>query len=126
MLSNHRKQLVSVVIALGFFIIFGVSVYSIVRDREEDTANSPGAATNQNVVNTNQSLTAGCEQDDDCIVWGCSNHLCGLRDAVSDQVTTCEYRDEYACVNVTQCSCFSGECMWQPTEAYESCLAQYQ
>ena len=116
----------AVIIAVSVFLLFGVSVYFVVRNKEKTTADDSGAVANQNIGVTNRPLTTGCVRDDDCIVWGCSNHLCGLRDAVSDQVTTCEYRDEYACVNVTRCGCFSGECMWQPTEAYESCLTQYQ
>jgi eight-cysteine-cluster-containing protein len=59
-----------------------------------------------------------CSSDSDCIVSGCSNQVCGP-EAV---ITTCEWKDEYACLKYSECSCLDGECGWEKTQEYQSCL----
>lgn len=56
-----------------------------------------------------------------CKPTGCSGQLC----ANTDIITTCEFRPEYACVNLTTCGPFGPgwSCAWNPTPAYLDCLA---
>lgn len=57
-----------------------------------------------------------------CVVTGCSGQLC----ADSDRVTTCEYREEYACYKahgVCERDA-SGACGWRQTDALKSCLSK--
>jgi len=65
---------------------------------------------------------AGCASDADCAPTGCSGQLC----ASESRVTTCEFREEYACYQdpaVTTCGCRDGQCAWQATEELKQCLA---
>jgi len=63
-----------------------------------------------------------CSKDSDCIITGCSNHVC----ASESVVTTCEVREEYNCTKLTSCGCFEGACMWEKTDEYVSCLDKYR
>lgn len=56
-----------------------------------------------------------------CYVGGCSSQVCSDR---QDVVTTCEYRDSYACYKTATCERqSSGECGWTDTPELSTCLA---
>lgn len=59
-----------------------------------------------------------CSEDGDCVISGCSNQVCGPEPVM----TTCEWKEEYACLKFTSCRCLGGECKWEETDAYLSCL----
>jgi hypothetical protein len=62
----------------------------------------------------------GCEQG--CVPSGCSGQVCA--DVDSNIVTTCEWRDEYACYRDAECTQQAdGSCGWTPTAELEACLA---
>lgn len=55
-----------------------------------------------------------------CYVGGCSSQLCSDR---PDMVSTCEYREAYACYKTARCERqASGQCGWTQTEALRMCL----
>ncbi|WP_437671766.1 hypothetical protein [Sorangium sp. So ce131] len=57
-----------------------------------------------------------------CVVTGCSGQICADED--SDIVTTCEFREEYACYaehSVCERGA-SGECGWRLTPELEACI----
>jgi eight-cysteine-cluster-containing protein len=55
-----------------------------------------------------------------CQVGGCSSQVCSERD---DVVTTCEWRDEYACYRGARCEPQGdGRCGWTPTPELLACL----
>ena len=57
---------------------------------------------------------------DKCFIGGCSGQLCTDR---SNVVSTCEYKNEYACYKSAVCQRQSnGECGWTQTAALASCL----
>lgn len=59
-----------------------------------------------------------------CAVGGCSSQLCGEADEMANVVTTCEYREEYACYAHTRCERqSSGQCGWTKTAALDQCLS---
>lgn len=56
-----------------------------------------------------------------CYVGGCSAQLCTDK---PDAVSTCEYRDEYACYQSAKCERQSnGQCRWTPTATLNACLS---
>jgi len=62
--------------------------------------------------------------DKSCYLGGCSGQLCGDI-SIKDVVTTCEYRDEYACYGPPVSVCerqLSGQCGWTETAELNSCL----
>lgn len=55
-----------------------------------------------------------------CYVGGCSSQLCTDK---PDMVSTCEYREAYACYQTATCERqASGQCGWTPTPALSQCL----
>jgi Kazal-type serine protease inhibitor domain/Pacifastin inhibitor (LCMII) len=69
----------------------------------------------------------GCEPDTkpSCRVGGCSGQLCvGPGDP---DVTTCEWREEYACYKTAKCALQAdGRCGWTETDALRQCLEKAQ
>ncbi|MEK7601595.1 MAG: hypothetical protein AAB480_03645 [Patescibacteria group bacterium] len=56
-----------------------------------------------------------------CYVGGCSAQMCTDR---PDAVSTCEYRESYACYKTATCERQkSGQCGWTPTPQLAACLA---
>lgn len=54
-----------------------------------------------------------------CYVSGCSSQLCTSE---PDMMSTCEYREEYACYQTATCEVqITGECGWTETEELKSC-----
>jgi len=64
-----------------------------------------------------------CTADTECAVGGCSNQLCGKKGEIEKAVTTCEWREEYGCLGLTQCICIEDKCQWNQTQEYQNCLA---
>ena len=57
----------------------------------------------------------------ECFVGGCSSQICSDR---PDVISTCEWRDEYACYASATCERQAdGACGWTPTAELEACLA---
>ena len=55
-----------------------------------------------------------------CYVTGCSSQLCSSEE---EMMSTCEYREEYACFKAAKCEVQSdGECGWTQSEDLNSCL----
>lgn len=62
-----------------------------------------------------------CQTDNDCMAGGCSGTICQSKDS-EPVITTCEWREEYACYKQTSCSCINGICQWKETEEFKNCL----
>jgi hypothetical protein len=59
-----------------------------------------------------------------CIVGGCSSQLCIESTQAEGMVSTCEYRESYACYRTATCERqASGACGWTPTTELTQCLA---
>jgi eight-cysteine-cluster-containing protein len=71
-----------------------------------------------------KAARAGCKRDADCLRTGCSGQIC----ASEPTVTTCEWRDEYACYreSFAQCACINGSCGWAPNPDLIQCISQAQ
>lgn len=58
-----------------------------------------------------------------CVTGGCSGTVCQAADA-EPAMTTCEWRDEYACYREATCERQAdGACGWTQTDALAACLA---
>jgi eight-cysteine-cluster-containing protein len=64
----------------------------------------------------------GCVQDSDCMRTGCSDQLCDDEEVV----TTCEWREEYACYSqrFARCVCMEGQCGWERNRRLAQCLRE--
>ncbi|MBI2137359.1 eight-cysteine-cluster domain-containing protein [Candidatus Woesearchaeota archaeon] len=67
--------------------------------------------------------SAECLTDADCATAGCSGELCVKAEDADDTITTCEYKEEYACLKQTNCGCNEGKCGWKETTEYAKCIA---
>lgn len=66
------------------------------------------------------------EAQDGCVITGCSFHLC-LDQPESETLSTCEYKDEYACLSQAVCQRQpSGRCGWSQTPEYLQCLQKIE
>ncbi|MBR9698991.1 hypothetical protein GOV09_00855 [Candidatus Woesearchaeota archaeon] len=65
-----------------------------------------------------------CSFDTDCARSGCSGQLCVQAVDADDIITTCEWKEEYACYQLTDCICDLGHCVWEETDEFESCLEE--
>lgn len=121
-----KKSLIIIIISI--IVIFGIWMLWVwvTLSNDAESNNNETLQINTNIVteikNTNNELIIKCKTDDDCVVGGCSSQLCALATEVNNLVTTCEYREEYSCLSQTTCGCFKGQCGWQQTDEYQSCL----
>lgn len=59
----------------------------------------------------------------DCVIGGCSSQLC-YDASLGDIMSTCEYREEYACYKSATCERQStGQCGWTETAELTQCLS---
>jgi len=59
-----------------------------------------------------------------CVVGGCSGQLCVDASAGEGMVTTCEYREVYACYKTASCERqTTGQCGWTETTELTACIA---
>jgi eight-cysteine-cluster-containing protein len=73
------------------------------------------------------AVVASCasnSQAPDCVVGGCSGQLCVEEGA--NVVTTCEWRDAYACYETAACERQpDGQCGFTKTPELDQCLASH-
>lgn len=77
-----------------------------------------------NVKAKGRTVTAAYRRlvDQTCYVGGCSSQICSDQDGV---ITTCEWKDEYACYQTATCERQpDGLCGWTPTAELDACLGQ--
>jgi hypothetical protein len=70
------------------------------------------------VTSSTKPVTGGS-----CVVGGCSSQLCGEAADMDAMVTTCEYREQYACYQSAKCERqATGKCGWTETPELAMCL----
>ena len=68
-------------------------------------------------------LISGCSTSNvNCVVAGCSDQVCTSEEKASGLFTTCEFKEEYSCFQFSECGFFDGECKWEETDEYLTCL----
>jgi eight-cysteine-cluster-containing protein len=76
----------------------------------------------QNSEQNSEDTGKECVKDDDCKRAGCSAQLCVPK--TENPMSTCEYKDEYACLEKANCRCFEGWCEWEENKEYSDCVNQ--
>lgn len=87
----------------------------------EDEETAPGNETGVSPEPETPSPSGECTVNSDCVRAGCSSQLC-VPSANADIITTCEYKEEYACLSLSSCGCNAGKCGWAETPDYLNCL----
>jgi len=103
-----------IVIFAGLAYVNYTNSYALAASKASQPAISQGTGVGE--------TKAECTVDSDCSVGGCSNQLCGKKGEIENVVTTCEWREEYSCLRLTQCQCIQGKCQWNQTPEYQNCL----
>ncbi|MFH1053403.1 MAG: eight-cysteine-cluster domain-containing protein [Candidatus Woesearchaeota archaeon] len=107
--------MVVVTVRSGIYIILLVSLILIIAGCSEIDETTTSLATDQ----------IECNSDDECAIGGCSSQLCILKtdqDIGGGFFSTCEYKEEYGCVKLTECSCVKGICQWKQNDEFTECL----
>jgi|ETNmetMinimDraft_2_1059921.scaffolds.fasta_scaffold155328_1 eight-cysteine-cluster-containing protein len=65
-----------------------------------------------------------CTKDSDCAIAGCSSQVCTSVDKSDDLITTCEYLEEYKCLELSNCGCVDNKCQWAENNEYNGCLEE--
>ena len=86
-----------------------------------DTSFTLGELTSNTVVVTVNVDGNDCVRDTDCVIGGCSGTICQGKDS-EPIVTTCEWKEEYACYKLSNCLCVSGLCRWEKTAEFLNCF----
>ncbi len=71
-----------------------------------------------------QSNDIICESDSDCVRAGCSGEICAQKEKAENIVTPCVFKEEYECLELTECSCNDNGCEWEENPEYLSCLEE--
>jgi eight-cysteine-cluster-containing protein len=114
---------VLIVVALGLnraeAPLLGEGVTTEPVEREETPAVEPDTVE---PAPAREPISVTPEPTRGCVVGGCSGQLCV--EAGNDMVTTCEWREQYACYQSATCERQeTGECGWTDTPVLTQCLA---
>lgn len=66
-----------------------------------------------------------CTTDSDCSVGGCSGEICSIAGETEGTITTCEFKEEYVCFDLTSCGCVQNKCAWRENTDYLECIGNY-
>jgi hypothetical protein len=81
----------------------------------------PDEITNPRTPATPPNIVVTPPANKTCYVGGCSSQLCTDK---PDMVSTCEWREAYACYQTATCAVQpDGECGWTETNELNACLA---
>ena len=69
-----------------------------------------------------KTIEGECVTDKDCRVAGCSGQVCTTAGAARGTFTTCEWTEEYGCLEYTSCGCVNGQCNWKESSEYDNCI----
>lgn len=99
-------------------------IFSDIEPKNDAEPTTPAPTTKPPVV-----ISPEPKPDMACYTGGCSGQLCG-DSSIKDIMTTCEWREEYACYQnreVTKCERqATGKCGWTETAELKSCLVESQ
>ncbi|MEX2052308.1 MAG: hypothetical protein WD991_01255 [Candidatus Paceibacterota bacterium] len=123
---SNQKLILSVigliaVFTVGYMLVLSTNQVNQPIGENANTGDSevivvPGQNPPQNGDGFNPPVLSG-----PCYVGGCSSQIC------SDQpgaISTCEYREEYACYQSAKCERqSSGQCGWTPSATLNACLS---
>ena len=68
-----------------------------------------------------QSNPVECTTSSDCSTSGCSGQICAPLEESKDIITTCEFKEQYKCFELTSCSCIDNKCQWEENKGFLDC-----
>jgi eight-cysteine-cluster-containing protein len=118
---HHHHWTAFVLISLGILVLLGTFGFAF-KDKLEFVDPllnfvrfEPGDETEEE-----ESIIV-IPKPNDCLVGGCSGQVC----SDTEVITTCEFRQEYACYRDAECKRqASGECGWTETAELQACLEE--
>ncbi|MBI2147031.1 eight-cysteine-cluster domain-containing protein [Candidatus Woesearchaeota archaeon] len=114
--GDHGK---SVLFIPSILILLVVSSCSPVPNTLPPSAISPPQSDDQPI------RPASCAADADCITAGCSGTICQSVSA-DPAITTCEWKEEYACYQDASCICVNKACQWGDQAGLDTCLSKHR
>jgi len=111
----------NIIIFLAFIVAVTVFLIAITYTNTNTSQPSP-PEPNQNRNTTKRTIE--CYKNADCLAGGCSNHLCLPRDKAKTIITTCEWKEEYACYAQDSCVCRDNTCQWTGSEQFIECIKE--
>lgn len=67
---------------------------------------------------------SSCISDSDCATAGCSGEICISKEIADDIFTTCEWKEYYKCLKLTECKCINGKCQFDENQEFKNCLKE--
>jgi len=134
MVSMTKKARKMNLYIAGIMLVGLVGVAALGFIARDNVSPLPGGVANDpaTTTQTNGGDTVSTPPDDGgqasgpvvgkgCVVGGCSSQLCG--EAGDDLISTCEWREEYACYQDAICERqANGECGWTETNKLTQCI----
>jgi eight-cysteine-cluster-containing protein len=112
----------------GNYTLYGNTGFYIKVGNGDSSMTSPGNSgdgVNSIAVGEPNPETPRPKATGGCMVGGCSSQLCA--EEGSDVVSTCEWRESYACYQTAKCERqASGQCGWTDTPELTQCLISAQ
>lgn len=125
MKTRYLLSLLGGLLVFGCGVVAGAGTFLLLEDRAcctEIHEEYPMVTEETPTVEERDTLP-GLEVHGECVVGGCSGQLCIDAQIARDMVTTCEYREAYACYGDAHCERQAdGVCGWTMTEALRACL----
>jgi eight-cysteine-cluster-containing protein len=112
-----------IVLGISLIVIFSGFVYVNYTNSYASSRGTGQPALGQETGGIGKTSAVECTANSDCSTGGCSGQLCGKKGEIENIVTTCEFKEEYGCLGLTQCKCIESTCQWDQTQEYKNCLA---
>lgn len=119
------------IIFVSFFVIFfltigtAAAVYTFkeVSRSNSDLDKTPTISPQPSAVFEVSPIPTSLPASGECVVGGCSGQFCISKSESEGFVSTCEYKEEYACYKTATCELqASGTCGWTQVPELTSCL----
>lgn len=119
------------IIFIAFFIIFFLTIgtaaviytFKEISRSNSDLDKTPTHSPQPSTVLEISPIPTSSSASGECVVGGCSGQFCISKSESEGFVSTCEYKDEYACYKTARCEIqANGSCGWTQTTELATCL----
>lgn len=124
--SLQPDDMLSVFLRAATTLSFGLALFFLIlacESPDQGGQTPPEAERSGEERETDPARGNGADEDAGkrgaCRATGCSGQIC----ADHDVVTTCEFRQEYACFRCMKCTRVDGACQWKRGPDWERCTA---
>lgn len=135
--GNNPQKRKFMIILIGFFVLFFVTlgtaaaIYTfkeVSRNNNNELEQIPSITPQPSTeFEISPAPTTAQPTTAECVMAGCSGQLCVNKGQDEGLVTTCEYKEEYACYKTATCEVQpNGKCGWTPSPQLLLCLGSAQ